>query len=243
MIVVLKERPDADQLDSLIRWLENKDLQVFRSPGRSQMILGLVGDTTKIDADLIAALDIVESVRRIQEPFKKANRKFHPDDTVITLKNGLRIGGGTLTMIAGPSSVESEEQIFTTAKAVKEGGAQMLRGGTFKPRTSPYSFQGLHEEGVKLLVAAGKEAGLPTITEIMNIDELDCMQDIDVLQVGARNMQNFELLKELGKSGKPVLLKRGLSSTYEELLMSAEYIMSEGNEDVILCERDRKSVV
>ncbi len=237
MIVVLKENPDQDQLNSLIQWLEDKDMQVFRSQGERQTILGLVGDTAAIDADLIAALDIVDSVKRIQEPFKKANRKFHPQDTVIELSNGVKIGDGSLCMMAGPSSVESEEQIFTLAKEVKDAGAQVLRGGTFKPRTSPYSFQGLLEEGVNYLVAAGKEYGLPVVTEIMNISDLDCMRDVDILQVGARNMQNYALLEALGRSGKPILLKRGLSATYDDLLMGAEYIMSQGNSRVILCER------
>lgn len=237
MIVVLKENPDAAQLESLIHWLEDKNIQVFHSQGQSQTILGLVGDTSQVDADLISALDIVDSVKRIQEPYKKANRKFHPADTVIELSNGVRIGDGSLTLIAGPSSVESEEQIFRIAKEVKEAGAAVLRGGTFKPRTSPYSFQGLHEEGVRLLVSAGKEFGMPVVTEIMSMKDLDAMADVDILQVGARNMQNYALLKELGRTDKPVLLKRGLSATYEELLMSAEYIMSKGNSKVILCER------
>lgn len=236
MVVVLKENPDANQLESLIQWLTDKDIEVFRSQGRSQMILGLVGDTTQIDADLISALDIVESVKRIQEPYKKVNRKFHPQNTVVSLPDGVNFGDGSLVMIAGPSSVESEEQIFTLAKEVKEAGAQVLRGGTFKPRTSPYSFQGLLEEGVKLLVAAGKEYHLPVVTEIMSIADLDAMRDVDVLQVGTRNMQDFALLEELGKAGKPVLLKRGPAATYDDFLMSAEYIMSKGNSQIILCE-------
>lgn len=236
MIVILKQNPDKDQLNNLIGWLEDKNIRINKSVGETHTILGLVGDTSQIDMGLISALDIVEQVRRIQEPFKKANRKFHPKDTVINVR-GSKIGDGSLAMIAGPCSVESEEQIFEIAHSVKESGATMLRGGTFKPRTSPYSFQGLHEEGVNMLVAAGKEVGLPVVSEIMDISQLECFQDVDVCQVGARNMQNFELLKELGKTDKPVLLKRGLCATFEELLMSAEYIMSQGNENVILCER------
>lgn len=236
MIVILKQNPDKEQLENLISWLEDKNIRINKSVGETHTILGLIGDTSQIDIGLISALDIVEQVRRIQEPFKKANRKFHPKDTVIDVK-GSKIGDGSLAMIAGPCSVESEEQIFSIAHSVKESGATMLRGGTFKPRTSPYSFQGLHEEGVKLLVAAGKEVGLPVVSEIMDISQLDCFSDVDICQVGARNMQNFELLKELGKTDKPILLKRGLSATFEELLMSAEYIMSQGNENIILCER------
>lgn len=236
MVVVLKENPDQNQLNSLIQWLKDKDIQVFRSQGQSQMILGLVGDTTQIDADLISALDIVDSVKRIQEPYKKVNRKFHPNNTVVSLSDDVNFGDGSLVMIAGPSSVESEEQIFTLAKEVKEAGAQVLRGGTFKPRTSPYSFQGLQEEGVKLLVAAGKEYHLPVVTEIMSIQDLDVMRDVDILQVGTRSMQDYALLEELGKSGKPVLLKRGPAATYEDFLMSAEYIMSKGSSQIVLCE-------
>lgn len=236
MVVVLKENPDQNQLESLIQWLTDKNIQVFRSQGQSQMILGLVGDTTQIDADLISALDIVDSVKRIQEPYKKVNRKFHPQNTVVSLSNEVHFGDGSLVMIAGPSSVESEEQIFNLAKEVKEAGAQVLRGGTYKPRTSPYSFQGMQEEGVRLLVAAGKEYHLPVVTEIMSIQDLDAMRDVDILQVGTRNMQDYALLEELGKSGKTVLLKRGPAATYEDFLMSAEYIMSKGNSQIILCE-------
>ena len=224
MIIILKKDPDPAQLDSLVAWLRDKGLQVHTSTGESHIVLGLVGDTAAMDIDLIAALDIVESVRRVQEPYKKANRKFHPKDTVIEVA-GRQIGGGTLTIMAGPCSV------------VKESGATMLRGGAFKPRTSPYSFQGKGVEGLRLLSLAKKATGLPIVTELMEVHQLEYFDDVDVIQVGARNMQNFNLLKELGKQDKPILLKRGMSGTIEELLMSAEYVMSEGNEKVILCER------
>lgn len=236
MIIILKKDPDPAQLDSLVAWLRDKGLQVHTSTGESHIVLGLVGDTASMDIDLIAALDIVESVRRVQEPYKKANRKFHPRDTVIEVA-GRRIGGGTLTIMAGPCSVESEEQILAVAQAVKESGATMLRGGAFKPRTSPYSFQGKGVEGLRLLSLAKKATGLPIVTELMEVHQLEHFDDVDVIQVGARNMQNFNLLKELGKQDKPILLKRGMSGTIEELLMSAEYVMSEGNEKVVLCER------
>lgn len=236
MIVLLKPNPDKAQLDSLIKWLESKGVEIHPTVGTTQTILGLVGDTSHLDIDLISALDIVAGVRRVQEPYKNANRKFHPDDTVIKVGNTV-IGGGNLTLIAGPCSVESEEQICAIAKQVKESGATLLRGGAFKPRTSPYSFQGLRDEGLKLLSVAKKMTGLPIVSEIMDIAHLESFDDVDVIQVGARNMQNFELLKALGTIRKPILLKRGLSSTYEELLMSAEYIMAGGNNNVILCER------
>lgn len=236
MIIILKKDPDPAQLESLVAWLREKGLQVHTSTGESHIVLGLVGDTASMDIDLIAALDIVESVRRVQEPYKKANRKFHPKDTIIEVA-GRQIGGGTLTIMAGPCSVESEEQILAVAQAVKESGATMLRGGAFKPRTSPYSFQGKGVEGLRLLSLAKKATGLPIVTELMEVHQLEYFDDVDVIQVGARNMQNFNLLKELGKQGKPILLKRGMSGTIEELLMSAEYVMSEGNEKVILCER------
>ncbi|MGI6193622.1 MAG: 3-deoxy-7-phosphoheptulonate synthase [Christensenellales bacterium] len=236
MIVILKRNPNRDQLENLINWLQSKGIQIHTSVGMTHTILGLVGDTSTLDIDLIAALDIVESVKRVQEPYKNANRKFHPLDTVIHVGNA-QIGGGTLTVMAGPCSVETEEQVVTVAKAVKESGATMLRGGAFKPRTSPYAFQGLGAEGIKLLSLAKKETGLPIVTEIMDLSQLDLFDDVDVIQVGARNMQNFNLLKALGAQKKPVMIKRGLSSTYEEWLMSAEYVMSEGNQNVILCER------
>ncbi|MDO4850615.1 MAG: 3-deoxy-7-phosphoheptulonate synthase [Actinomycetota bacterium] len=236
MIVILRQDPDKVQLDSLITWLKGKGMDVHESRGTSQLVLGLVGDTTQIDIDLISALDIVEDVKRVQEPYKKANRKFHPEDTVIPVGD-TQVGGGNLTIIAGPCSVESREQLLTIARLVKEAGATMLRGGAFKPRTSPYSFQGLGPEGLDILREAREETGLPIVTEIMDAADLPYFEDIDVLQVGARNMQNFDLLKAIGQTGQPVLLKRGMSATYQELLMSAEYIMSEGNEKVILCER------
>lgn len=236
MIVILKKNPDAQKLESLKEWLSGKGIQIHESVGASQMVLGLVGDTSALDIDLLNALDIVEDVKRVQEPYKNANRKFHPEDTVIDV-NGVKIGGGTLTLMAGPCSVESEEQIIKVAKAVKEGGAKILRGGAFKPRTSPYSFQGMGADGIELLKVAREETGLPIVTEIMDASQLPLFKDVDIIQVGTRNMQNFDLLKILGKQEKPVLLKRGMASTYEEWLMSAEYIMAGGNENVILCER------
>ena len=236
MIVVLKQNPNPAQLESLIAWLEEKHIDVNKSVGTSHTILGLVGDTAAIDPDLISALEIVEDVKRVQEPYKHANRKFHPEPTVIRVRDA-QIGGGTLTLMAGPCSVESEEQIVAIAKQVKASGATMLRGGAFKPRTSPYSFQGMGVEGLELLKIAREETGLPIVTEIMDAEHLPAFKDVDVIQVGARNMQNFSMLKELGLQEKPVLLKRGLSATYEEWLMSAEYIMSGGNHNVILCER------
>ena len=236
MIVILKQNPNPDQLESLKNWLLGKGIQIHTSLGTSQMILGLVGDTSKLDIDLISALDIVEDVKRVQEPSKNANRKFHPEDTVVPVGN-TQIGGGTLTIMAGPCSVESEEQIITVAKAVKASGATMLRGGAFKPRTSPYAFQGMGAEGIELLKLARAETGLPIVSEIMDASQLKLFDDVDVIQVGARNMQNFNLLKILGAQEKPVMIKRGLSSTYEEWLMSAEYVMASGNQKVILCER------
>ena len=234
MIIILKANPDPEQLEALIAWLKAKNLEIHASNGESHKILGLVGDTSAMDIDLISALDIVESVRRVQEPYKKANRKFQPNDTVIKVAD-TQVGGGNLTVMAGPCSVESEEQILEVARAVKKSGATMLRGGAFKPRTSPYSFQGKGVEGLRLLSLAKKDTGLPIVTELMEIHQLEYFEDVDIIQVGARNMQNFNLLKEVGRQNKPVLLKRGMSATIEELF--AEYIMSEGNEQVILCER------
>lgn len=236
MIIVLKENPDKKQLDHLQSWIKSMDIDIHVSEGRRSTILGLVGDTSCVDIELISAMDIVESVKRIQEPYKAANRKFHPADTIVDI-GGVKVGGGNFIMIAGPCSVESEEQICEIARDVKKSGAAMLRGGAFKPRTSPYAFQGMGGDGLELLLKAKKETGLPIVTEIMDLSQLPLFDDIDVIQVGARNMQNFHLLKELGKIDKPILLKRGLASTIQELLMSAEYIMAGGNSKVILCER------
>ncbi len=236
MIVILKSNPNRDQLASLISWLQEKGVIVHTIEGTAQTILALVGDTARLDMSLIAALDIVDNVKRVQEPYKNANRKFHPEDTVVKVGN-VEIGGGTLTMMAGPCSVESEEQIVEVAKAVKASGATVLRGGAFKPRTSPYSFQGMGAEGLELLKVARAETGLPIVSEVMDISQLHLFEDVDIIQVGARNMQNFNLLRELGNQRKPVMIKRGMCATYEEWLMSAEYVMAGGNMDVILCER------
>lgn len=236
MIAILKNGTTPEQKNHLIQWLKNQNLDVHVSEGTQVTILGLVGDTSRVDMELLNSLEIVESVKRVSEPFKQANRKFHPKDTILEV-GPARIGGGYFALIAGPCSVESEEQIVAIAKSVKQSGATMLRGGAFKPRTSPYAFQGMGPEGLRLLEIAKQETGLPIVTEIMNINTLDLFDNVDVIQVGARNMQNFDLLKELGKTSKPILLKRGLANTLQELLMSAEYIMSEGNENVVLCER------
>ena len=236
MIAVLKKTATKDQIESLKGWFENKGLKVNESQGEFCTVLGLIGDTTQVDIEMLMGLDIIETVTRVSEPFKKANRKFHPEDTVVDC-GGVKIGGGHFAVMAGPCSVESREQIIETAKRVQDAGATLLRGGAFKPRTSPYDFQGLKEEGIELLLEAKAATGLPIVTEIMNPDHLPLFKEVDVIQVGARNMQNFELLKALGKIDTPILLKRGLSATLKELLMSAEYIMSEGNPNVILCER------
>ena len=236
MIVIVKDSARPEQIEKLKENFESMGLQVHFSKGMNTTLLGLVGDTTSVDIGKIASLDIVEEVKRIQEPYKKANRKFHPEDSVVDV-NGVKIGGGSFQVIAGPCSVETPEQICLVAEEVKKAGAGLLRGGAFKPHTSPYSFQGLHGEGIKLLLEAKKQTGLPIVTEIMNYDDIDLFEEVDVIQVGARNMQNFELLKQLGKLNKPILLKRGLANTIEEWLMSAEYIMAGGNENVILCER------
>ncbi len=236
MITVLKQGVSQQQIDNLVEWFEKQGLRVHISEGEYNTILGLIGDTSKIDVELLSVIDIVESVKEISEPFKNANRKFHPDDTVIKVGDAL-VGGGNFAMIAGPCSVESIEQILEVAEKVKISGATMLRGGAFKPRTSPYDFQGMREDGLELLVKAKEYTGLPIVTEIMDINHIPLFENIDVIQVGARNMQNFELLKELGKLDKPILLKRGLANTIKEWLMSAEYIMAGGNERVILCER------
>lgn len=236
MIAVLKQGTTPEQTEHLIKWLKNMSLDVHLSQGQEVTILGLVGDTSRVDIELLKSLEIVATVKRVSEPFKQANRKFHPNDSVISCGN-VKIGGGNFAMIAGPCSVESEEQIIEVAQAVKAAGADILRGGAFKPRTSPYAFQGLKDQGIRLLLEAKKATGMPIITEIMNIRTLELFEDVDIIQVGARNMQNFDLLQELGKTKKPILLKRGLANTLQELLMSAEYIMSEGNENIILCER------
>ena len=236
MVIVLKNSANEEQVAELVEWLHKFNVKTNLVTGVHSRIIGLIGDTTSIDLDDVRAKDVVESVKRVQEPYKNANRRFHPEDTVIEA-GGRRIGGGELCVIAGPCSVETEDQLMRTAIAVKEAGADFLRGGAFKPRTSPYAFQGLGAEGIKLLLQARKETGLPIVTEIMDLSDLDLFADVDIVQVGARNMQNFTLLKALGRCDKPVLPKRGLSSTLQELLMSAEYIMSEGNSKVILCER------
>ncbi len=240
MIAILKQGTTQAQTDHLVAWLKNMNLDVHLSQGQEVTILGLIGDTSRVDMELLSSLEIVESVKRVSEPFKQANRKFHPNDTVVNVGN-VKIGGGNFAVIAGPCSVESEEQIIQVAMAVKAAGADILRGGAFKPRTSPYAFQGMKDKGIELLLKAKQASGLPIITEIMNTKALDLFEDVDIIQVGARNMQNFDLLQELGKTKKPILLKRGLANTLQELLMSAEYIMSEGNENVILCERGIRS--
>jgi len=236
MIAVLKPNTTPEQIQHLIAWLKRMDMDVHISEGKEVTVLGLIGDTSRIDIELLTSLEMVSSVKRVSEPFKQANRKFHPNDTVISIGD-VKIGAGHFAMIAGPCSVETEDQIIEVAQAVKAAGAQILRGGAYKPRTSPYAFQGLKEEGLRLLLEAKKATGMPIITEIMNIRTLEYFENVDIIQVGARNMQNFDLLQELGKTNKPILLKRGLANTLQELLMSAEYIMSEGNENIILCER------
>jgi len=236
MIAVLKHNATSEQTQQLIGWLQRMGVDVHVSIGQDVTVLGLIGDTSRVDMDALSSLEIVSSVKRVSEPFKQANRKFHQNDTIIHVGE-VKIGGGNFAMIAGPCSVESEEQIVRVAESVKASGAHILRGGAYKPRTSPYAFQGLKDEGLRLLVEAKKVTGMPIITEIMNIRTLDLFEDVDIIQVGARNMQNFDLLQELGKTKKPILLKRGLANTLQELLMSAEYIMSEGNENIILCER------
>lgn len=248
MITVLKKGVTEAQRNQLITWFKGQGLDVHISAGEFHTILGLIGDTSKIDTEMLEMLDIVESVKRITEPFKNANRQFHPDDSVITIKTvgggkavseagPVKIGGEHFAVIAGPCSVENYDQIIEVATRVKASGATMLRGGAFKPRTSPYDFQGMKAEGIELLLEAKKVTGLPIVTEIMNTNHLPLFEDVDVIQVGARNMQNFEMLKELGRTNKTILLKRGLANTLKELLMSAEYIMAGGNENIILCER------
>ena len=238
MIIIVKPEVKQERVNDLIHWIESQNLRTHLSTGDYSTIIGVIGDTSKLDSDLIRGLDIVENVKRVSEPYKNANRKFHPQDSIIEVGADKRlVGGGHFAMIAGPCSVESEEQIISVAQSVKAAGATMLRGGAFKPRTSPYAFQGLKADGIELLLKAKRATGLPIVTEIMNANHLPLFEDVDVIQVGARNMQNFELLKELGHTRKPILLKRGLANTLQELLMSAEYIMAGGNENVILCER------
>lgn len=236
MIIVLKQHPDPKELSNLRNWLRSNDLEIHYSNGTSTTLMGLVGDTSGIDIDMIKSLDVVEDAIRIQEPYKRVNRKFHPERTVVDVC-GRRFGGGDFQIIAGPCSVESEQQICEIAEDVKKAGASLLRGGAYKPRTSPYSFQGMREEGIRLLSQAKKVSGLPVVTEITHISQLDLFEDVDLIQVGSRNMYNYELLRALGKTDKPVLLKRGLSATVEEFLMSAEHILCGGNSNVILCER------
>ena len=237
MILLLKNNAQENDINSFAQELHEMGFKTNISAGAQQTIIGLIGDTSRLDTDtLIAMHPIVEAAKRITEPFKAVNRKFHPDSTVVDI-NGVKLGEGWFQVISGPCSVETEEQIIEVAKSVKESGATLLRGGAFKPRTSPYSFQGLHGEGIRLLLEAKKATGLPIVTELMDINTIDLFADVDVIQVGARNMQNFEMLKELGKCDKPILLKRGLANTIEEFLMSAEYIMAGGNSNIILCER------
>ncbi len=236
MIVVLKQNPDPVKLEKLSSQLRDMGLTLHFSQGVHTSLIGLVGDTSKVDMEMLGANELVETVKRVSEPYKAANRKFHPQDTVVNV-NGCKIGEGFFSVIAGPCSVETEEQIIEVAQAVKKSGAKFLRGGAFKPRTSPYAFQGLHDEGIRLLLKAKAVTHMPIVTELMSLGHLDLFSDVDIIQVGARNMQNFEMLKELGHSNKPILLKRGLANTIEELLMSAEYIMAGGNSNVILCER------
>ncbi len=238
MIIVLKPSTTPEQLSSFTEKLRNDyDVTINRWDGVHSTVLGLIGDTTRVDIEYIEAQDIVENVKRVQEPYKKANRKFHPENTEIKITDSVTIGDGSLHIMAGPCSVESEEQIVGIAESVRKSGATLLRGGAFKPRTSPYAFQGLRSEGLDLLKTARKQTGLPIVTEIMRVSHIDMFENVDIIQVGARNMQNFELLKELGRTDKPILLKRGLSATIEEWLMSAEYIMANGNDKVMLCER------
>ncbi|MBE5902116.1 MAG: 3-deoxy-7-phosphoheptulonate synthase [Lachnospiraceae bacterium] len=236
MILILKKNPDMKACEELKEWLGKQHVTVKETVGKERTIWGLLGDTSEIDADRLKALKIVESVKRMEEPYKKASRHLHEEDTKIRVGD-VTIGGEELCVIAGPCSVETKDQILKVAESVRRSGANILRGGAFKPRTSPYSFQGKQEEGIRLLEMAKEQTGLPIVTEIMEISQLPLFENVDIIQVGARNMQNFALLKELGMQHKPVLLKRGMNATYEEWLMSAEYIMAEGNEQVILCER------
>ena len=237
MIIVVKKDAQESQVESLLTLLKTKNITPSVSKGSLQTIIGCIGDVSRLDPGLIEALEVVESVQRVQEPYKAASRKFHPDASVVDC-GGVPVGGGHFAVIAGPCSVETEDQIVGIAKSVKAAGATMLRGGAFKPRTSPYAFQGLGAEGLRLLSLAKKETGLPIVTELMEFKDIEFFNDVDVIQIGARNMQNFNLLKEVGAyTKKPILLKRGMSATLQELLMSAEYIMASGNPNVLLCER------
>lgn len=236
MIVIIKQDSTWDELHPLLRYCQENGIEVQETYGFHLRMLNLVGDTPKLDLDRILAFDAVENVHRLLSPYTLAGRGAHPEDSVVRIGSAA-VGGGSFLLIAGPGSVETEEQILETARAVKQAGATMLRGGAYKPRYSPYAFQGLQQEGIRLLVQAGREVGLPVITEIMETAQLPLFADVDVIQVGTRNMQNYELLKELAHCKKPVLLKRGLSSRVEELLLSAEYLMADGNADIILCER------
>lgn len=236
MIIIFKENAQKQEIEFLREEIKAMGLDIHESRGQETLLWGLVGDTSKINMDWLCARQVVETVKRVQEPYKKANRKFHPEDTVVEV-SGKKIGGGHFQVIAGPCSIENTEQMNSVAMSVAKSGAGLLRGGAFKPRTSPYAFQGLHDEGLKLLIEAKKACGLPVVTELMSPEHIELFEDVDMIQIGTRNMQNFELLKEVGKLKTPILLKRGMANTLEELLMSAEYIMAGGNENVILCER------
>ncbi|HBO61452.1 MAG TPA: 3-deoxy-7-phosphoheptulonate synthase [Olsenella sp.] len=238
MITVIKETATPEQLDQFVSWIEGRGFKTNVSQGDNETIVGIIGDTTRIDPFLLESMDIVERVQRVTEPYKLANRKFHPEDTVVDCGHGVLVGGGNFQVIAGPCSVEGDN-LIKIARAVKAAGATMLRGGAFKPRTSPYTSQGMGERGLDLLMEAGAELGMPVVTEVMDPRDVAMFVEkgVDVLQIGARNAQNFPLLREVGRAGRPVLLKRGMSETIDELLMSAEYVMSEGNADVMLCER------
>ncbi|HIZ18715.1 MAG TPA: N-acetylneuraminate synthase family protein, partial [Candidatus Olsenella stercoravium] len=238
MIAVVKESATTDQLDHLVSWIEGRGFRTNVSQGDNETIIGIIGDTTRIDPFILESMDIVERVQRVSEPYKLANRKFHPEDTVIDCGYGVLVGGGNFQVIAGPCSVEGAN-LIEIARAVKAAGATLLRGGAFKPRTSPYTSQGMGEKGLDLLMEAGAELGMPVVSEVMDPRDVQLFLDkgVNVLQIGARNAQNFPLLREVGKTGVPVLLKRGMSETIDELLMGAEYVMSEGNANVMLCER------
>ncbi|EEA90295.1 3-deoxy-7-phosphoheptulonate synthase [Collinsella stercoris] len=238
MIAILRKNASDEAVSSIVSWIEGKGLTAHVSRGSNETVIGLVGDTTKIDPFLLESMDVVQRVQRVSEPFKKANRKFHPADTVIDFGGGVKIGGGAFQVIAGPCSVEGDN-LIKIARRCKSAGATMLRGGAYKPRTSPYAYQGMGERGLDLLLEAKAETGMPIVTEVMDVRDVELFVDrgIDVMQIGARNAQNFNLLKEVGKTSTPVLLKRGIAGTIDELLMAAEYIMSEGNDNVMLCER------